>query len=143
MEKLVEAGLVRNIGVSNFSYTQMLEAESALKKHELASTQMNYNMVRRDVEKEILPHCEKEKIAMIPYYPLGHGKLAKKSHDAIDRICQDRKISYAQLALAWLLSRSPVNFPIPRASRPSHVKEDAQAGDILLSADEMRSLESL
>ncbi len=142
MEKLVDRGLIRSIGVSNFSYNQMLEAESALKKHRLSSTQMNYNMLHRDVEREILPHCEKEKISMIAYYPLGHGKLAKKSYDAIEKICADRKITYAQLALAWLVSRSPVNFPIPRASQPSHVKEDALAGDVTLSPEEMKRLES-
>jgi diketogulonate reductase-like aldo/keto reductase len=143
MERLVDAGLIRNIGVSNFSYNQMLEAESALKKHELASTQMNYNLLRRDVEKEILPHCEKEKISVIAYYPLSHGKLAKKSHEAIDTICANRKISYAQLALAWLLTRSQVNFPIPRASRAIHVKEDAEAGDVALTSEEMKNLELL
>jgi diketogulonate reductase-like aldo/keto reductase len=143
MEKLVDEGLIRNIGVSNFSYIQMLEAESALKKHKLSSTQMNYNMFHRDVEREILSHCEKEKIAMIAYFPLRHGKLAKRSNYAIDKICEDRKITYAQVALAWLLSRSPVNFPIPRASQVGHVKEDSQAGDVMLSREEMRSLESL
>ena len=143
MEKLVDEGLIRNIGVSNFSYSQMLEAESALKKYKISSTQMSYNMFDRDVEREILPHCEKEKIAMIAYVPLSHGKLAKSSHDAIDKICAARKISHAQLALAWLVSRSSVNFPIPRASQTSHVKEDALAGDLVLSPEEMKSLESL
>jgi diketogulonate reductase-like aldo/keto reductase len=143
MEKLLDKGLIRNIGLSNFSYSQMLEAESALKKHKLSSTQMNYNMLHRDVEREILPHCEKERIAMIAYFPLGHGKLAKRAHDGIDKICKDRKITYAQVALAWLASRSSVNFPIPRASQAIHVKEDALAGDLILSPEEMKSLESL
>jgi diketogulonate reductase-like aldo/keto reductase len=144
MEKLVEDGLIRNIGVSNFSYTQMLEAESVLKKHNLSSTQMNYNMLHRDIEKEIIPHCEKEKIAMIAYFPLGHGKLARgSSNHAVDEICAKRKISYAQLALAWLVARSPVNFPIPRASQAIHVREDAIAGDVSLSPEEMKDLESL
>ena len=143
MERLVDEGLIRNIGVSNFSYRQMLEAESALKKHKLSSIQMNYNLLHRDIEREILPHCEKEKIAIIDYFPLGHGKLAKRSHDSIDKICAARKITYAQVALAWLVSRSPVNFPIPRASRASHVKEDALTGDLVLLPEEMKSLESL
>jgi diketogulonate reductase-like aldo/keto reductase len=148
MEKLLDEGLIRNVGVSNFSYRQMLEAESALKKYKLASIQMNYNLLQRDVEGMILPHCEKEKIAMIAYYPLAHGKLtgsssSLSSHDAIEKICESRKITPAQVALAWLVSRSSVNFAIPRASQARHVREDALAGDIVLSSDEMSTLESL
>ncbi len=144
MEKLVDQGLIRNIGVSNFSFAQMTEAESALKKHELASTQMHYNLTRRDVEREILPHCEKERIAMIPYYPLAHGKLARSARgEAIERICKNHAgISYSQVALAWLTTRSPQNFPIPRASKSAHVKDNASAGDVVLSPDEMKTLDS-
>ena len=146
MEKLVSEGKIRNIGISNFSYNQMIEAESALKSQELCSTQMNYNMLRRDVEREILPHCEKEKIAMIPYYPLAHGKLGKENGlgkgEAIDKILKNHKgLSYSQLALSWLVTRSDVNFPIPRASRSSHVKDNALAGDVLLTPEEMKTLE--
>jgi diketogulonate reductase-like aldo/keto reductase len=142
MEKLIDVGLIRNVGISNFSFSGMLEAEHAMKRHELCSTQMNYNMLHRDVEKEILPHCERERIAMIAYYPLAHGKLAQASQDAaIGKICEQRKVSRAQLALAWLVARSEVNFPIPRASRPNHVDEDSAAGDLCLSSEEMKTLE--
>jgi diketogulonate reductase-like aldo/keto reductase len=145
MEKLVDQGLVRNIGVSNFSYKEMIEAESVLKKYKLASTQLHYNMIHREVEKEILPHCEKEKIAMIAYYPLAHGRLAAASHsqETIEKILKDKKITYAQLALAWLVSRSSVNLPIPRASKAGHVTEDALAGDVVLSPEEMKNLEQI
>jgi diketogulonate reductase-like aldo/keto reductase len=145
MEKLVDQGFIRNIGVSNFSFAQMREAESALKKYELISTQMHYNLTRRDVEREILPHCEKEKIAMIPYYPLAHGKLARSAKsEAIVKICKNhRGVSFAQVALAWLTTRSPLNFPIPRASNSAHVKDNASAGEVVLSPDEMKSLESV
>lgn len=144
MEKLVDLGLIRNIGVSNFSFAQMTEAESALKKYELASTQMNYNLSRRDVEKEILPHCEKEKIAMIPYFPLAHGKLAKRTNEVIERISKNHGgISYARVALGWLTTRSSLNFPIPRASNAIHVKDNASAGDVILSPEEMKSLDTI
>ncbi len=142
MEKLIDDGLIRNVGISNFSVSEMLEAEHAMKRHELCSTQMNYNMLHRDVEKEILPHCERERIAMIAYYPLAHGKLARASKGAaIGKICEQRKVSRAQLALAWLLTRSEANFPIPRASRPDHVEEDSAAGDLCLSPEEMKTLD--
>lgn len=136
MEALVDRGLVRNIGISNFSYFEMLEAESALEKYELASTQMHYNIKHRDVEKEILPHCDKEKIAMIPYYPLAHGALARGASFK-------ENVTPGQAALAWLIARSKMNFPIPRASRADHVREDAAAGDIVLTEEEMIKLDGI
>lgn len=142
LEKLLDEGLVRAIGVSNFSYGQMIEAEHALKRHELSSTQMHYNVLHKDVEKEILPHCEKQKIAMIPYYPLAHGKLAGE-RGGIEKIASNHKVSNSAVALGWLIKRSEMNFPIPRASRASHILEDIPAGDLDLSDDEMNSANAL
>lgn len=143
LEKLVDEGLIRAIGISNFSYTQMLEAEEALKRQELSSTQMNYNMLHRDVEKEILPHCEKEKIAMIPYFPLAHGKLAGGGAGSpIEEIASKRGVGNSQVTLGWLVKRSEMNFPIPRASQANHVKDNASAGDFDLTDEEFRTLDS-
>ena len=143
LEKLVDEGLIKAIGISNFSYSQMLEAEDALSRHELSSTQMEYNILHRDVEKEILPHCEKEKVAMIPYYPLAHGKLAKDGgKNAVGEVASRRGVSTSQVALGWLVRRSQVNFPIPRASRANHVKDDVLAGEFVLAEDEFHELDN-
>lgn len=143
MEKLVDDGLIRAIGISNFSYARMLEAEEVLKRHQLSSTQMNYNILNREVEKEILPHCEKEKIAMIPYFPLAHGKLAMEGgKSAIEEVASKRGVSTSQVALGWLVKRSEMNFPIPRASRPNHVRDNASAGEFDLTDDEFRRLDT-
>jgi diketogulonate reductase-like aldo/keto reductase len=144
MEKLLDQGFIRGIGISNFSYNQMLEAESVLKKHELSSTQMHYNLIHRDIEKEILPHCEKENIAILPYFPLAHGKLARGSIDAIDVVAKKHgSASQSQVALSWLITRSTVNFPIPRASKARHVLDNAKAGDMILTDEEMRLLNAV
>ncbi len=140
MEKLASDGLIRAIGVSNFSYSQMIEAEEALAGNELSSTQMNYNILHRDVEADILPHCEKERIAMIPYFPLAHGKLAKSGRTLIEEIASKRSVKSSQVALSWLVKRSEMNFPIPSASRPNHVKENALSGDFELSNDDFKAL---
>jgi diketogulonate reductase-like aldo/keto reductase len=71
MEDLLDKGLIRSIGISNFSYGQTVEAVQAMKRHEISSTQMSYSLVHRDIEREILPYCEKEKIAVIAYFPLA------------------------------------------------------------------------
>ena len=142
MEDLVEKGLIRSIGISNFSHAQLIEAVEATKKYQIASVQLNYNLAHRDVEKEILPYCEKEKIALIAYYPLGHGKLARNAQ-GISEVVSNRagKISAPQVALGWLTTRSECVYPIPRASTIDHVKEDALAGDVVLSPEEMSVLE--
>jgi diketogulonate reductase-like aldo/keto reductase len=139
MEQLLKDGLIRAVGVSNFSYSQMLEAEQSFASHELSSTQMNYNILHRDVESEILPHCEKEKISMIPYYPIAHGKLAKQGGSIKDVAMKLGKTT-TQISLGWLVKRSEMNFPIPRASRAAHVLEDANAGDFDLPDGDFAAL---
>jgi len=142
MEKLLNDGLIRAIGISNFSFKQMQEAEEALKKAEISSTQMNYNLVHRGIEKDILPHCEKEKIAVIAYFPLGHGKLVGEFRGYPEVMKNmDKKWTPSHVALSWLFSRSEAVFPIPRASTRNHVQLDAQAADLQLTLDQIQTLE--
>lgn len=147
MEELVDRGMIRNIGISNFSYSGMLEAEGALKRHKLMSTQMHYNLSHRKVEKDILPHCEKSGIALIPYYPLGHGKLAGDGaplKTAAGEIAEKHGLkTNAQIALNYLVSRSPCIFPIPRARTPEHVAENAEVGGSLFDKEEIERLQSV
>jgi diketogulonate reductase-like aldo/keto reductase len=143
MEKLLNDGLIRAIGISNFSLKQMQEAEEALKKAEISSTQMNYSLVHRGIEKDILPHCEKENIAVIAYFPLGHGKLARefRGYSEVMNSIEDKKWIPSQVALSWLFSRGEAVFPIPRASTRNHVQLDAQAADLQLTQDQIQTLE--
>ena len=138
MEEMVDKGLVRHIGVSNFSLAQMVEANGALKKNRLASTQMPYHLADRRMEREVLPYCKKEGMALLAYYPLGHGKLA--SNDALVGVGRKYGKSAPQVALNWLLSQENV-FPIPRASTSSHVAEDIGAAGWRMSDDDRTQLE--
>lgn len=122
MEEMVDRGLVRYVGISNFSLKQTIEANAALKKNRLASTQMPYHLADRRMEKEMLPYCRKEKMALLAYYPLGHGKLT--SGGALSRVGQKHGRTPPQVALNWLLSQENV-FPIPRASTTAHVIENS------------------
>ncbi|MDG6937938.1 MAG: aldo/keto reductase [Nitrososphaerota archaeon] len=138
MEKLVGDGKLRHIGVSNFSLEQIKEARSSLPKSELSSVQLDYSLVHRSVEGDILPYCEEEKIALMAYYPLGHGKLP--SDPKLDSISSSRGKTRAQVALRWLADKATV-FPIPRASKESHVRDNAAAGDWELSDKERADLD--
>ncbi len=144
MEKLVDEGKVRYIGVSNFSLREMFEAEDAMSKHQLTSTQMHYNLTNRVVEQDILPHCETKKIVLLAYYPLAHGKLAGKrfsSTEAYRTITSKHNgKTPAQIALNWLRAKSNVVIPIPRASNPTHVNEDLGAAGWRLDGEDMDQL---
>jgi len=139
MEEMMGKGKIRSIGVSNFSLEQMIEANSALAKSEVAASQVNYSLVHRKVEKDIIPYCQQNKIAVLAYYPLGHGTLARPSSKT-EAICRRNSKTPAQVALNWLASKPHV-FPIPRASRPSHVIEDVGGSDWRLSDSDRAELE--
>lgn len=146
MEKLVEEGKVRFIGVSNFSLQQMKEAEEALSNNRLASNQVEYNLKARKIEKDLLPYCEQKGIAIISYRPIAHGHLAnprQKLKAVMNEISKRHGgKTPAQIALNWLVTKNKFIFPIPRASRPERVIENNGAVDWKLDNDEIRRLES-
>ncbi len=138
MEELVRDGKLRHVGVSNFGLEQLKEAQSALPRSEVSSVQLDYSLIHRRVEHEVLPYCEREKVALLAYYPLGHGKLP--SDQRLDSVSSSHGKTRAQVALRWLADKPNV-FPIPRASRPDHVRDNAGAGDWELSEREMVELD--
>jgi diketogulonate reductase-like aldo/keto reductase len=124
MEELVRAGKVRHVGVSNFNLRQTEEANSALPKSQLTSVQPDYSLINREIERDILPYCEKNGIAVLAYFPLGHGKLA--SNPKVGEIAKKYGKTTSQTALRWL-ARKKVVSPIPRASNLAHVQENVGA----------------
>ena len=141
MEELLEAGKIRAIGVSNFSLKQMVEANSALKKARLACTQMEYSLMHRAIEEEIIPYCLEEGIGVLAYRPLGHGKLAG-ANTRLDEVARKYSKTPAQVALRWLCSRPNV-IPIPRASNPQHVVEDLGGSGWSLADSDLRELDEV
>jgi diketogulonate reductase-like aldo/keto reductase len=138
MEEMVDRGLVRYIGVSNFSLKQMTEANGGLKKNRLASTQMPYHLADRRMEKEILPYCRKENMVLLAYFPLGHGKLVSDS--VLSKVGGKYGKSPPQVALNWLLSQENV-FPIPRASRKEHVIDNVGSVGWTMSEEDRAELD--
>jgi diketogulonate reductase-like aldo/keto reductase len=145
MEKLVDEGKVRYIGVSNFSLSQMKEAEEALSKHELVSNQVEYSLKVRMIEENLLPYCDSNSIAILAYRPVAHGALANPSGKLkmiVDEISQkhDGKTP-AQIALNWLVNKSKIVFPIPRASRPERIIENVGAVGWNLDPEDLAKLD--
>lgn len=144
MEWLVDEGKVRHIGVSNFSLSQLREAEEALSKYEVASNQVEYSLKVRKIESDLLPYCEKRGIVILAYRPIAHGALSRPS-GKLKTVVDDISAKYggktpAQIALNWLLNTGTIVFPIPRASRPSRVIEDAGAAGWRMEPEDMTKL---
>jgi diketogulonate reductase-like aldo/keto reductase len=138
MEELVGEGKLMHVGVSNFNLDQLQEAHSALRRSELSSVQLDYSLIHRNVEQDIFPYCDREKIALLAYYPLGHGKLPSDSR--LDGLSAKHGKTRAQVALQWLAGKANV-FPIPRASRSDHVTENAGGSDWEITDQERADLD--
>jgi pyridoxine 4-dehydrogenase len=137
MKELQDEGKIRNIGVSNVSVDQLETARGIV---EVVSVQNRFNLVDRSSE-DVLERCEELGIAFIPWFPLAAGDLAKPG-GPVDRIASRHDASPGQVALAWLLARSPVMVPIPGTSSVDHLEQNLAAASLQLSEDELAELAS-
>ncbi|MER0483244.1 aldo/keto reductase [Streptomyces sp. Edi2] len=132
---LQQEGKVRHIGVSEVTVQQLKEARTLA---DIAAVQNLYNLANRSAE-DVLKYAERENIAFIPWFPMATGELAR-SGGALDAAAKQHGASPSQLALAWLLHRSPVMLPIPGTSQTAHLEENTQAARITLTDDECDAL---
>jgi len=124
-------GKVRHLGLSEVNVEQI---ERAREFFPVVSVQNLYNLAEREWE-PVLEHCERENIGFIPWFPLQTGKLAARGGE-LARVAAKHQAMPAQIALAWLLRRSPVMLPIPGTSRVKHLEENVAAATIRLSDEE-------
>ena len=136
LKKMQEEGKIRHIGVSE---TTVADIQRAQKIVDVVSVQNKYNITDRAYE-DVVDYCEKNKIAFIPWFPLAAGELTKPG-GVLDRIAQAHKATTSQVAIAWLLRRSPVMLPIPGTSKVKHLEENVATADLKLSDAEWQSLE--
>jgi pyridoxine 4-dehydrogenase len=130
-----QEGKIRHIGLSEVSVDQL---EAARKIAPIVSVQNMYNLAARTAE-PVLEACEANAIGFIPWFPLAAGPLAAPD-GPLQRIAADHHATASQLALAWLLKRSPVILPIPGTSKVSHLEQNVAAAEITLSDDEFETL---
>jgi len=134
---LIDQGVIQHAGLSNVSVAE-IEAASAV--FPVATVQNRYNLVDRSSE-EALDYCERHGIGFIPWFPLAAGDLARPGTN-LDAIARRHGATPAQVALAWLLRRSPVMLPIPGTAKVAHLDDNVAAASIKLSAVEFAALES-
>ena len=109
-----------------------------MKLFKVATVQNRYNLVDRSSE-DVLDYCEKHGIGFIPWAPVATGRLSKSG--SIDDTAKAHGATPSQIALAWLLKRSPVMLPIPGTSKVAHLEENVAAADIRLSDEEFATLD--
>jgi aryl-alcohol dehydrogenase-like predicted oxidoreductase len=127
---LQQEGKLRHIGLSEVTVD---EIERARKTAEIATVQNLFNVANRQSE-DVLDYCEREGIGFIPWFPLATGRLAEAG-GPLDALSKKTGATPSQLALAWLLQRSPVMLPIPGTSSVAHLEENCAAADIQVAVE--------
>ncbi|MFQ6126004.1 MAG: aldo/keto reductase [Candidatus Heimdallarchaeota archaeon] len=168
MEEMVKAGIIRYIGVSNFSKKQLEKARTSLKSEEIVSNQVKYNMLQRGIEEDLLPYARKERISIIAYSPLAQGILTGKYRergpkggirrtnrlfapinlkrawpvlDELAHAASTHKATSAQVAIAWAI-RDPTVIAIPGAKSIEQLTSNVKAAELVLSQKELQQLET-
>ncbi len=136
LKELQDEGKIRHIGVSNFDVAELERARSIV---EVVTVQNLYNLGDRSSE-DVLDYCEREGLGFIPWYPLGSGDLLS-SRGPLAEVAAMHDAMPAQIAIAWLLHKSPVMLPIPGTSSLEHFEENLAGGAIDLGAEEMSRIE--
>ena len=136
VRRLLDDGVIAQAGLSNVG---VADIEAARQVFPVASVQNRYNLVDRTSE-DVLDYCEAAGIGFIPWYPLAAGNLAKPG-SLLDAVAAKHRVGPAQVALAWVLKRSPAMLPIPGTGVVAHLEENVAAVDIDLSDEEFAALD--
>ncbi|MCU1268755.1 MAG: Oxidoreductase [Acidobacteriaceae bacterium] len=133
---LQSEGKIHLIGLSNVTREHI---ERARKIAQIVSVQNRYSVFDREWE-HVVDYCEQNRIAFIPWFPLGAGGVG---HEVLSRIAQAHRVKPIQVAIAWLLQRSPYMLPIPGTSSVEHLEENIAAAALRLSDEEFRQLDEV
>jgi pyridoxine 4-dehydrogenase len=137
MRELQDEGKVRHLGLSEVSVEEVKAAQEVF---EVATVQNLYNLTNQKAE-DVLEYCEQQGIGFIPWFPLAAGKLAEPG-GAVAEIAAAHDATPGQVALAWLLARSPVMLPIPGTGSVAHLEENVAAAELRLTRDELLALDA-
>jgi len=136
MKELQDEGKVRHLGLSEVSVEEIKAAQEVF---DVATVQNLYNLTNRQAD-DVLDYCEPQGIGFIPWFPLAAGELAEPG-GAVAEIAAAHDVTPGQVALAWLLARSPVMLPIPGTSSVEHLEENIAAAQLKLTIDELARLD--
>ncbi|HEX4210237.1 MAG TPA: aldo/keto reductase [Candidatus Binataceae bacterium] len=148
MELLADRGMIKYIGVSNFSPAELREALAAMNHHPIVSNQVIYSLNRRGIESELVPFCAQNRVTIIAFTPLDSGRLAKRAQyesnpkgmRTLEQIANETGRSLAQVALNWITAK-PGIITIPKSDHVERVEENCAASGWRLSPDQLHSLD--
>lgn len=138
IRKLLDDGVIRHAGLSEVNVE---EIQAARQVFPVATVQNLYNLVNRKSD-DVLNYCEQENIGFIPWYPLAAGSLAREGSVLIE-VARKLSATPSQVALAWLLRRSPVMLPIPGTGKVRHLEENTAAAGLSLSDEDFHALDGV
>src|SRR6266487_6333306 len=138
LKQMQDAGKIRHVGLSNVNLTEIVRARKILP---IVSVQNEYNIEDRKSER-VLVYCEKENIGFLPWFPIGGGR-GLKPENPLNAAAKAHGVSVVQVALAWLLERSPVMLPIPGTSSVPHLEENIAAAKLKLTPEEWKAIDAL
>ena len=137
----VEAGLIRFVGVSNFSVEQIKRARDVI---DIVSVQNQYNPWHRQPEADgVLEYCENESLTFLPWSPLGGSSRVSRLQDipVISELAKEKGVSVYSIVLAWLLAKSPKIVPIPGASKITSIEDSVRSQEVKLSDEEVQQID--
>src|SRR5438045_1825613 len=138
LKQMQDAGKIRHAGLSNVSTKEIMRARKILP---IVSVQNRYNIEDRKTENTLV-YCEKESLGFVPWFPIGGGR-GLQPENALQRVAKDHGVSVIQVALAWLLERSPVMLPIPGTSSLGHLEQNVAAAKLKLTPAEWKAIDAL
>ena len=138
LKDLQAQGKIKHIGLSEVSVRQIQHAQTIVP---IVSVQNRYSITDRGSE-DVLEYCEEQKMGFIPWFPLAAGRVSG-SESPVSRIAAQWRVTPSQVALAWLLARSPVMLPIPGTSRVEHLEENVAAGELKIEAHKWKELDRM
>jgi aryl-alcohol dehydrogenase-like predicted oxidoreductase len=134
LRTLRDEGKIRHVGLSNVTLEQLRQAEKIVP---IVSVQNRYNMAYRGASEAIIDYCERNSLAFIPWFPLGAGSAEFNDNTEAQVVAKAHGVRVPQVALAWLLYRSPVMVPIPGTSSLEHLEENVAAGGLRLTEEDL------
>jgi diketogulonate reductase-like aldo/keto reductase len=142
LERLVDDGKIRSLGVSNFEIEDLEEARSLLERHPIVCNQVLYHLGERTIEEEEVPYCRSRGIAIVGYTPFGRGDwMDRAGLEVLERIARERQTTVRAVILAFL-TRDDDLVTIPKASTVVHVEENARGGELRLDAAEITAIDA-
>ena len=139
LEQLQDDGKIKSFGVSNFDIDDIKEAQAVLRKHPIVCNQVLYNLRNRGIERRLIPFCNENSIALVGYTPFGQRALPTlrtAGGAVLGEVAAKYKVTVPQVILAFLV-RDKNLFAIPKSQTQEHTRENAEAGDLILSQEDI------